>query len=245
MKRALGIGVLAVLAFAIILLVRLPASWLASALPAGASCDEITGTVWNGSCSALSWQNAALGDLTWKLHPGGLLSRTLATHLALSGAAGTVTAEVEARSEKNITARNLRADVALDPRLLRVLPPDLRGHANADLTLLRVQDGAITAVEGRIEVHDLEQRGPPPAKLGDYLAVFAPGGRGDPVGDLRSTQGPLDIEGKLHLTREPGFVLEGLVAPRADAPPQLLRELGGLGTPDAQGRRPFSVAGTF
>ena len=245
MKRALWIGVLAVLAFALILLVRLPASWLASALPPGTSCDEISGTVWNGSCSALSWQTAPLGDLTWQVHPGALLSRTLATHLTLNGAAGTVTAEVQARSKKNITARNLRADLALDPRLLRVLPPDLRGHANADLALLQVEDGAITAVQGRIEVHDLEQRGAEPAKLGDYAVVFAPGGRGEPVGDLRSTQGPLDIQGKLHLTREPGFVLEGLVAPRADTPPQLLQQLGGLGTPDAQGRRPFSVAGSF
>jgi hypothetical protein len=40
-------------------------------------------------------------------------------------------------------------------------------------------------------------------------------------------------------------VVEGLVAPRADASKAVTDTLRFLGTPDAQGRRPFSLAGTY
>jgi hypothetical protein len=49
----------------------------------------------------------------------------------------------------------------------------------------------------------------------------------------------------VRLTHQPGYVLEGLVAPRADAAPELVGNLQFLGSPDASGRRPFSIAGTF
>jgi hypothetical protein len=40
-------------------------------------------------------------------------------------------------------------------------------------------------------------------------------------------------------------VVEGLVATKPDAPPSLVRELSYLGSPDAQGRRPFSLEVSF
>src|SRR5438045_15893 len=109
MKRALWISLLAVLAFAIILLIRLPASWLSGTLPSDVTCGQITGTVWNGACDSLNAQNVALGDLKWQLHPMGLLSGALVSQLALNGPAGMVTGQVAARSGGRITARNLRA----------------------------------------------------------------------------------------------------------------------------------------
>jgi hypothetical protein len=65
------------------------------------------------------------------------------------------------------------------------------------------------------------------------------------VGDLTDLGGPLAVRGTLRLTNQPGYVLEGQVAARADAAPELVSNLQFLGTPDASGRRPFSIAGTF
>jgi len=39
--------------------------------------------------------------------------------------------------------------------------------------------------------------------------------------------------------------VSGLVAPRASADPSLVSQLKILGTPDAQGRRPFSLEYSF
>jgi len=245
MKRTIWIGVLAVLAFAVILVVKWPASWVSGALPVGVTCGEITGTVWNGACDALSVQNIALGNLQWQLHPVGLLSGALVSQLSIDGPVGTATAQVAARSGGRITARNVRANFPLNPALLTSLPPGLRGNVETDLALLRLEKGIVAAIEGHIDVHDLEQRGAQNSNWGDYVVSFPPGSSGEPVGDVRSVKGPLEIEGKLRLTREPGFVLDGLLKPRASAPADLVQKLGALGTPDAQGRRAFSVAGTF
>ena len=57
--------------------------------------------------------------------------------------------------------------------------------------------------------------------------------------------GPLGFTGTLAFTGEPGYVIDGKVTTRADTPPALARQIAFLGTPDAQGRRPFSIAGTY
>ena len=245
MKRAIWIGVLAVLGFAVFLLIRLPASWLAGSLPEDITCGQITGTVWNGACSALAWQNTALGDLNWRLRPLALFSGDVNSQVALNGPVGVATALVMANRSGSIVLRNFQGSFQLNPAVLTALPSNVRGSVQADLGLLRIENGLITAVEGRIDIRDLEQRDQKTFRLGNYVVTFPPGTTGKPVGDVRSVTGPFDIQGKLRLTREPGFVLEGRVKASSDASPELGRQLTMLGKADAQGRRPFSIAGTF
>lgn len=247
MKRAIWIGVLAVLAFVAILAVRMPASWLAGFLPDGTGCGQISGTAWNGSCAGFVAQGNALGDLTWKLHAASLLSGKLAANVAMRGPAGSVNADVFVRG-RDIEARGLRADISLDPALLAQSPPDLRGHIRAELQNLLVHNGIVTGIEGRIDATGLTRPNSRNGALGDYVVTFparAASSGDEPVGDVRSMKGPFDVEATLKLTREPGFELEGMVGASPDAPPELLQELQILGRPDARGRRPFSAAGTF
>ena len=105
------------------------------------------------------------------------------------------------------------------------------------------QDIAEGCLEGRIEAHDLEDHAGGLTKLGSYVVIF-PQAQGDPVGNIKDLEGPLAVEGTLKLTRL-GFELEGMVAPRPGAPPELTENLRFLGTPDGAGRRPFSLSGTF
>jgi hypothetical protein len=145
----------------------------------------------------------------------------------------------------SIVLRNFQGSFQLNPAVLTALPSNVRGSVQADLGLLRIENGLITAIEGRIDFRDLEQRDQKTFRLGNYVVTFPPGTTGKPVGDVRSVTGPFDIQGKLRLTREPGFVLEGRVKASSDASPELGRQLTMLGKADAQGRRPFSIAGTF
>ena len=80
--------------------------------------------------------------------------------------------------------------------------------------------------------------------LADLVRDHTPA-KGEPTGKLRDLDGPLAVEGTLRLTPQPGYELEGLVAPRRGAPPEIVSSLPFLGAPDATGRRPFSVVGTF
>jgi hypothetical protein len=120
----------------------------------------------------------------------------------------------------------------------------LSGRAHLDLALAQLEGGVLRELEGRIEVHDLMERSGRATPLGSYVVTF-PGGPGEPTGKLRDLEGPLAVEGTVKLTREAGYEVEGLVATRAGAPPELVNNLMFLGSPDATGRRPFNLAGTF
>lgn len=244
MKRPLWIALLAAAAFVAIVLARMPAAWVVPARGAQWACASLDGSLWSGTCAGLTVSGTPLGDLSWELHPLRLAAARLAAHLTLSHGPAEAAADVELTFGQRITARNLVADLPLDPALLPAVPPNLHGRAHIELALVQVQHGVIRQLQGRIEARNLEERSGNNTALGSYSVSF-PGGRGDPVGTLRDLEGPLALEGTLRLTPAPGFELEGVIAARRGAPPELVNSLRFLGSPDATGRRPFSLSGTF
>lgn len=243
MTAPLRIGLLAACAFLVVLVARLPASWVLRHSGAVA-CESIAGSIWSGSCGGLTLQNAPWGDLSWDVAPLRLLTGTLAAHLVLRNGAITGSADVARGLGGSLEARNLVADLPIDPRKLPHIPPQLRGSLHTDLALARVAAGVIVELKGRVEVHDLTRRTGRVTQLGSYALVF-PGGSGEPLGTLADLGGPLAVHGTLRLTKQPGYVLGGQVAPRQGASPELLGDLQFLGSPDGLGRRPFNIAGTL
>ena len=244
MTRSVWIIGAALLAFAAILVVRLPASWVVPAPgKAIAGCMSTEGTLWSGSCSGLIVDGRPVGDLTWELHPLRLLAGRLAAHVTLAGAGMQGSADAEAGLHRHLLARNLTARLPLDPQLLPGLPGGVRGQAQLALPLAEVQGGIVTALQGRIEVHDLVSPDGP-TRLGSYVVEF-PAAAGEIAGRVRDLDGPLSVDGVLKLTRQGGFDIQGTVAPKPGAPPALTNNLGFLGSPDAAGRREFSLTGTY
>ena len=244
MRRSLWIALLAAAAFVVIVLARMPAAWVVPARGTQWACASIDGSLWSGSCAGLTVSGTPLGDMSWELHPLRLLAGRLAAHLTLSHGPADAAADVEVTFGQRLTARNVIADLPLDPALLPSVPANLHGRAHVDLALAQVQRGVIRQLHGRIEARNLEERSVNNTALGSYSVSF-PGGSGDPVGTLRDLEGPLALEGTLRLTPAPGFELEGVIAARRGAPPELVNSLRFLGSPDATGRRPFSLSGTF
>ena len=246
MKRTIWLIVFGVLVFAGFVVARLPASWVLPGPKSGMSCTDADGTVWNGSCTGLVVQQQPLGDLAWEIHPLRMLAGKINADLVMTRPTGSIRANVESGFDKKIVARDVLADVPLDQELVSGLPPDLRGlrgQIHAQLAYLRVDGQIIRAIEGVIEIHDLVDGS---QKWGSYSVTFPPPTAGIPVGQLKDLgTGPLAVEGSLKLTPAPGFDLEGLVAARPSAPADLVQNLRVLGSPDAQGRRPFSMESTF
>ena len=246
MKRPLWIALLAAVAFVVIMLARMPAAWVVPARGPQWACASIEGSLWSGTCAGLAVSGKPLGDLSWELHPLRLVAGRLAAHLTLGRGPADAAADVELTLfGQHVIARNLVADLPLDPALLPAVPAELHGRAHAELALAEVQRGVIRQLRGRIEARNLEERSGNNTALGSYAVSF-PGGSGDQVGTLRDLEGPLALEGTLRLTpAPPGFELEGVIAARRGAPPELVNSLRFLGSPDATGRRPFSLSGTF
>jgi hypothetical protein len=243
MKRGIPLGLAAFAAFLLFLIVRFPAQWAAGALPRGVACTGLGGTLWSGTCSGLVVNGAALGDLGWTFHPSRLLTGALSLDLSLSLPPGTARGRIERGITGTITAENVHADLPLDRSVLGALPPGMRGTVQADLASMRVRGKRIEAIRGQIDVRGLtDGKG---SLIGDYRLSF-PGGPGkEPVGRLSDLGGPLEVQGTVRLTREPGYLVEGTVAARPGATPDMINELRYLPTPDAQGRRPFSFEGTY
>jgi general secretion pathway protein N len=243
-KRPLWIALLAAVAFVVIVLARMPAAWVVPARGPQWACTSVDGSLWSGACVGLTVSGTPLGDLTWELHPLRLAAGRLAAHVTVSHGPADAAADVELTFGQRLTAHNVVADLPLDPALVPSVPPNLHGRAHVELALAEVQRGVIRQLQGRIEARNLEERSGNNTALGSYSVSF-PGGSGDPVGTLRDLEGPLALEGTLRLTPAPGFELEGVIAARQGAPPELVNSLRFLGSPDATGRRPFSLSGTF
>lgn len=238
-------AVAAAAAFMVVLVARMPASWVIPTRGANALCASVDGSLWSGSCSAMSIAHNPLGDVSWELHPLRLFLGQLAVHATAVHGTAQASADVELSFGQRITARRLVGDLPLDPAIIPGLPATLRGQAHFDLPLARLEHGIVTQLQGRIEVHDLEDRSGQATALGSYVIEFPAVAGGEPVGKLHDLEGPLAVEGTMRLTRQPGFDLQGEVTARPGAPPELINNIRFLGSPDALGRRPFGISGTL
>jgi len=250
MKRTIWLILFGVLVFAGFVVARLPASWVLPGPKSGVTCADADGTIWSGTCTGLTVQQQPVGDLSWELHAARLLAGKLNADIVIARPTGTAQGNVEVGFDKTINARDVKADLPLDRELVAALPPNLRGlrgKIHAELAHVRVQGQTLKAIQGVVQADDLRDGdGSNAQRWGSYSLTFPPSTGGDPTGQLRDLGGgPLAVEGTLRLTPEPGFDLEGLVTARPTAPPELAKDIQFLGSPDAQGRRPFSLAGTF
>ncbi len=243
MRRHAGLIATGVAVFVLVLIVQLPARWAALALPHGVACGQVAGTLWSGTCAGLTAAGTSLGDLQWTLHPLRLLAGRLDVDVALARGAGVARARVQWSPTGALSARGVHAAFPVDPAFLPQLPPSTQGSAEVDLAALNWNGRRITEIRGQIEVQGLTiGQG---ELLGSYRLLF-PGGPGDePAGQLSDLGGPFALEGTVRLTPEPGYEVQGLIAARPSASPDLVSQLRYLGAPDAQGRRPFSISGTF
>ncbi len=243
MKRGVALTASAVVVFGAIIIARLPATWVVPDASTGNGCAAVDGSIWSGLCTGLTIERQSIGDLTWEVHALRLLSGKLNADVVLTLPAGSAHGNLEVGLDRSLTARNVKADLPIDPALNPAIPPDLRGTFHADVASLQVEHHRVKSIQGRLEVHDVVQgTGDAAFRAGSYSVDFT---GGNTTGRLRDLGGPLEVDGALKLTPEPGYDVRGQVRARNTAPPSLVEELRYLGSPDAQGRREFGLAGTF
>jgi hypothetical protein len=248
MDRFRWLGSAAIGCFLLVLAVRLPLRWVQGVLPAGIECVDPSGTLWQGACGTLQWQGQPRGAVRWQLRPLQLFKGRLAAQLRVTRDDDSLTGELGASLGGSLHGTDVRLELTLGATPLPGIPPELRGRVHADLARVEWQGKAFTALLGRIEARNITQLGgAAPLALGSYELLFETPAdtTGSIHGRIRDLGGPLDVTATMALTRAPGYLLEGSVAPRADAAPELLRQIGYLGAADAAGRRPFAQEATF
>jgi general secretion pathway protein N len=244
LRRAL---ILAAIAFALVLVVRLPARWLGWLLPAGLHCQQLDGSAWNGSCTGLVSGGSAIGDVSWNLQVLQLLRARLDLRLDLAGVGSSAHGDVAVGFGGAIHGRDVTLDLPLTSALVSSLPAG--AHARLRGTLARIEwtGKYLAQLQGALMIQDLV--GSQGQALGSYQVSFPPDPAAAdadmPRGEVHDSGGPLELTGTVQLTHDPGYVVEGHVAPRPSASTDIVDMLKYLGSPDASYRRPFSLMGTF
>ena len=241
MRRGILITVLAVVAFVVIVVARLPASWVIPSSPGAFSCGAIDGSIWNGSCTGLVAQGSPVGDLTWDMHVLRLLTGKLAANVVLNRPIGSVSGDFAIGFDKNLSLSNVQAAVPLDRELMSLVAPGMRnvqGSLQANIVQAQItKNNIVTNIEGTIEVHDLVTHDPEATAWGSYRVSF-PGGTSPPAGDVKDLGGgPLGVDGHVVMLQDkPGLNLDLFLTTHPNTPPAMLNDLQYL-APDAQGRR--------
>ncbi len=236
----------ALLLFALTVVARLPTRWALHAAPASVVCEEPAGSLWQGQCARLRAGGTTIGPVSWRLHALPLLLARVDVDLVSHDASLPGSAQLTLRSGGRLEAHALRASVPLDSGLLPLFPNGWSGQLGLDLSTLTLKAGHISALQGIVNADALKQISPA-MPFGSYQLRFTGSAARDGwiVGELRDSGGPLAVTGTLQLRASGDYELNGTAAARSDATPELAKAVEFLGAADAQGRRPFSLTGTY
>jgi hypothetical protein len=181
--------------------------------------------------------------VAWQLDASGLLHLRLGADLQLLRGSARAATRVQLGFGW-LELQDLRASGMLGSDLLPGFPPGWSGELQFAVARLRWQDDELVALTGTVVARDLVATSPQRIAYGSYELGFAPSAAAAlPVGTLRDQGGPLQLQLCLQLAPSLAWELQGVVAARTGADPELVRQIQYLGVADAQGMRPFSLAG--
>ena len=246
--RAL-IGAMSAL-FALTVLARAPASWLSTALPATVGCQSPSGSLWQGRCGQLHFQGGSLEGVSWTLHAWPLLRGRVDLDLRSTDARAAGTARVSLGMGGRLTLQDLHADLPIASGLLPLFPAGWNGQLQLAMDTLEFRAGRLISIQGSAVARTLAQRNPP-MPFGSFELHFAPASSaGAPdsapiTGVLRDLGGPLAVSGTLTIRNGNEYELTGLARSRIEASGELAKAVEFLGPSDEQGRRSFTLGGTF
>jgi hypothetical protein len=248
-RRTLVLTVIAGLAvFLGVLVLYLPASWFASMLPPQVRCAQLGGSIWQGECLGLTFQNASLGDATWNLAPARAITGRLVGDVDLRGNTQSLKADLDLAFDGSGSLGNVDGSFQMDPAVFARFPRNQRGQVVALFKrVVLAAGGSPRELEGTIELRDFRQLEPRPLALGSYRVSFdgATQPDGTSVGQLRDLGGPFALEGTLSFTPPNAYLVQGFITGRSAEAERQVREITLGAAPDVSGRSAFSFEGTF
>lgn len=247
MRRPLALIVAGLAAFVMTLVAGLPARFGTPLLPPQVTVGMLDGTLWRGRTDVLTIGGRSLGAARWRLLPLQLFRGRLALDAELTRSDGRARARLSLGLGGRFEAHDVEIDLPIAAFPDGIAPAGWAGVVDSNLERVRMRPGAVPELVGTIDLRNLQAPPPDGTAIGSYRVVFDTASlQGERlVGKLQDLDGPMQVTGTLSLGADRSYVVEGMVAPRAGASDAVTGTLRFLGAPDSQGRRPFSVAGTY
>lgn len=247
MRQGALLAVVGVVVFAGVGIATLPATVVTSRLPPEFRLDGATGTVWNGAAAQASWQSTPLGALAWRAHPLSLLQGRADYSIELTRPDGYARGRVSATFDGGaVSASGVELQLPITALARTVAANAWRGDLTGTVAKARLENGWPVDLVGRFTMSGLR---PPGAafEVGSYELNFDESAStpAQLTGRVRDLDAPLVVRGQLMIRPNRSYLLEGEVAPKPGAPPEVANTVAFLGVPDASGRRQFTITGTF
>lgn len=240
------LALLAAVLFALTVLVRAPARWLLAAAPRSMDCQLPSGSMWHGECARLQAPGLTLNVVSWKLHPWSLWRGQLSLEVRSADARAPGSATVAVGLGGRLALQDLHADLPVDSGFLPLFPAGWSGQLQLALERVQFTAGRLADIRGTVTARSLAQQHPA-MPFGSYELRFDGAARADDAiaGELRDLGGPLAVSGTLIIRHGSEYELAGLAATRPEATAELVRAVEFLGAADNQGRRAYSLAGSY
>lgn len=247
MRQGPLIAIVGVLVFAGVGVATLPASIVVSKLPPQITVEGTSGSVWNGAATQASWQGTPLGALTWQAHPLSLLQGRADYSIELTRDDGFVRGRVSASfGGGSVEATDVAMQMPITALSRTVAANAWRGDLDGTVQRARLENGWPVDLVARFKMSRLR---PPGAQfeVGSYELNFDEAGSTPQklTGRVRDLDAPMVVRGQLEIQPNRSYTLQGEVAPKPGAPPEVANAIAFLGPADAAGRRQFAITGTF
>ena len=242
MKRFIVVGVLV---FLVVLVATFPARvayrWLD--LP-DLQLTGISGSIWSGQADEGLAVDAYLRDIRWAINPAALLTGKLSYSAEARPVGGMIATDIAVGLGGALEFENLTGSIPLALVHTAFQDAGMTGDLSMEFERLVLANGVVTDARGFIAVENAFAPLLSSAPLGSYRADISSRDSAI-VGIIDDTAGVLDVEGELRLEADRSYSLVGNVSARPDAPRTVSDQLVFLGSPDANGMRPFRFEGSL
>jgi len=250
LKRILGLILLALVAYAVFVIAKLPMAVAYQAVgayvPAAVRLYDFEGTVFYGEARALISERVQLDRVRWRFHPQSLLRGRLAYRLRVDTVAGSVRGRVGTSVTRALVAEELEGIVNLRDLMILLGEDEPKGTGwmiPAIAEIRRDTDGRV-GVWGSVELNDLVWTEGMRVELGGLVMEME--GDGPPwTVVLRDNGGPVRVTGELELDPAGGYRLSGMLTAREDSSPEVEQVLEMVSTGDSEGRHSIEIQGSF
>jgi len=247
---AVGAGAFLLFLFALFP-ARVAVAWFA---PEGSSVAGPSGTLWNGSATAIGIGNVRLGATTWRVAPSRLLLGRLAGEVHTQAGEAEASGTLAFGFSGGMSCAECRYEGPTST--LQAIVPGVRalgGYLQLDIETLDLRErwpvsAVATAKLSRVPI---AMPGAPAGRampMGDFTGTV----RADPVPengeivvDVADAGGPLQLTGTLRITPPGNYEFAGRAKARAEASPDIVNALRVLGQQASDGSTEITASGSF
>lgn len=232
--------IVALLSFAIGLIVTLPAQHLQAWLSHDADPVKIygvTGTFASGEATALDFQGLRLQSPSWSLNPWGFLKARIAHDIEARSETGLINLTVERSMTGTIHVRHATGSlpVAELSRAAKLPIPPLQGALEFDMNAIEISDNRLQKAEGDLLARGLSwSLAKPPILLGNYAVILHTDDAGLHA-QFDDQKAALNLKGSASLDSEGAYNIDIKLRPSADADKRIGNLLAPLGAAEAGG----------